>query len=55
MAKRLGNNTVRISFWLNIASTNPANYIIGTDKDEEAIFCWELDAEAVVLIGYKGD
>lgn|GEM_PF-3153893 len=24
-------------------------------KDEEAIFCWELDAEAVSLIGYRGD
>jgi len=106
MAKRLGNNTIRISLWLNIVSSNPANYIIGTDedyekidtiiktarkhglrlyaepriegtfiqdtvnfplwkqafhnlskkyKDEETIFCWELDAEAVSLIGYRGD
>ena len=106
MAKRLGINTVRISFWLSVVSSNPANYIVGTGedykkidiivklarkyglrlyvepriessfiqntkdfplwklafhnlskkyKDEEAIFCWELDAEAVVLIGYPGD
>ena len=106
MAKRLGNNTVRITFWLNVVSSNPANYIVGTPedydkidfivktarkyglrlyaepkiegtfiqntvyfplwnlafdtlskkyKDEEAIFCWELDAEAVSLIGYRGD
>lgn len=37
-------------YWINIFEQLTARY-----PDEPAIFCWEVDSEAVTLVGYEGD